>query len=82
MDSSTFTLWTDPFLIEGVSGSFLLLPYFIEISALNANSADPDQMPRSVASELGLHSLPMSLLWDARRKWVKVDLKRISAKSY
>ena len=30
-----------------------------------------DQMPRSVASDLDLHCLPMSLLWDARHKWVK-----------
>ena len=29
---------------------------------LLANSADLDQMPRNVASDLGLHSLPMTLL--------------------
>ena len=39
---------------------------FVEISELNANSVDPDQMPHSVAAELGLHGLPMSLLWAAR----------------
>ena len=27
-------------------------------------------MPRSTASDLGLHCLPTSLLWDARHKWV------------
>ena len=27
-----------------------------------ANSGDPDQMPHSVASDLGLHCLPMTLL--------------------
>ena len=37
----------------------------------NANSVDPDQMPHSAASDLGLHYLPMSLLWEARLKWVK-----------
>ena len=26
---------------------------------------------RSAASDLGLHCLPVSLLWDARHKWVK-----------
>ena len=31
----------------------------------------PDQMPHSVASDLGLHCLPMSPLRDARLKWVK-----------
>ena len=30
-----------------------------------ANSVDPDQTPRSAASDLGLHCLSMSLLWDA-----------------
>ena len=39
---------------------------------LNVNSADPDQTPRFVASDLGLHCLPMSLLWDARLKLVNI----------
>ena len=38
------------------------------------NSVDPDQMQHSVASGLGLHCLPMSLLWEARHKWVKKKL--------
>ena len=54
VDSSTITLWTGPFPAEGVSGLLLLLPYFINISVFNANSVDPDQTPRSVASDLGL----------------------------
>ena len=29
----------------------------MEIAKVNANSADPDQMPHSVASDLGLHCL-------------------------
>ena len=29
-------------------------------------------MPRSVVSDLGLQCLPMSLLWDARHKWVRM----------
>ena len=45
---------------------FLLLPCFIEIPVFNVNSVDPDQMPHYAASDLGLHCLPMSLLWDAR----------------
>ena len=40
---------------------------------LNANSEDPDQTPRYAASDLGIHCLPMSLLWDARLKWVKFE---------
>ena len=35
------------------------------------NSVDPDQMQHSAASGLGLHCLPMSLLWEARHKLVK-----------
>ena len=49
---------------------FLLLQSFVEISELHANSEDPDQTPRSVSSDLGLHCLSMSLLWDARLEWV------------
>ena len=48
----------------------LLLPCFIEIPVFNANSVDPDQTPRTASSDLGLHFLPMSHLWDARLKWV------------
>ena len=32
----------------------------------NANSVDPDQTPYPAASDLCLHCLPISLLWDAR----------------
>ena len=31
---------------------------FTELPVCNANSVDPDQTPRSVASDLGLHCLP------------------------
>ena len=31
-----------------------------EIPVLNANYVDPDQTPRSAASDLGLHCLPIS----------------------
>ena len=57
--------------MKEVSGWFLLLSCFVEISELNANIVDHDQMPHSVTSDLGLHSLPMSLLWAARLKQVK-----------
>ena len=69
MNSSTLTLQFGRvhFLYKGS----LLLSCFVEISKLNANSVDPDQISHSVASDLGLHCLPMSLLWDARLKWVK-----------
>ena len=44
---------------------YLALSHFIRMHILHANSVDPDQTPRSVASDLGLHCLPMSLLWEA-----------------
>ena len=47
-----------------VSGQFSLLSCFVEISEHYANSVHPDQTPHSGASVLGLHCLPMSLLWD------------------
>ena len=53
-----------------MSGQFSLLPCFIVMPVINANSVDPDQTQRSAASDLGLHCLQMSHLWDARHKWV------------
>ena len=38
---------------------------------LFANSGDPDQTPHSVASDLGLHCLPVTLLGVSRLQWVK-----------
>ena len=37
---------------------------------LFANSGDPDQMPRYVASDLGLHCLPITLLGVFRLQWI------------
>ena len=41
---------------------------------MQANSGDPDQTPHSVASDLGLHCLPMSHKKDTRHIWVKMYL--------
>ena len=38
---------------------------------LFANSGDPDQTPRSAASDLGLHCLPITLLGVSGLQWVK-----------
>ena len=38
---------------------------------LVANSGDPDQTPRSAASDLGLHGLPITLLGVSRLQWIK-----------
>ena len=40
---------------------------------LFGNSGDPDQMPHSAASDLGLHCLPVTLLGVSRLQWVKGD---------
>ena len=56
-----------------MSGKFLSLLCLIEIPVFNANSADPDQMPHSVESDLGLHCLPFTLVGVASLKWVKVS---------
>ena len=48
---------------------------------LNAKSLDSDQTPRSVESDLGLYCLTISLLWDARLKWINesqlISLRRV-----
>ena len=43
------------------------------IPLLKENFVDPDKMPHFAASEMGLHCLPMSFLWDTRHKWVKLQ---------
>ena len=62
IDSSTLSLWTDPFPAERCLVSFISSMF--NNNVFNANSVDPD---------LGLHCLPLSLLWDTRHKWVKTS---------
>ena len=66
---------------RGVSLVFVI-SCFEEISKLNANSLDPDQTPHIAASDLGLRCLPMSLLWDARRKGVRLPRPFIQSSLY
>ena len=42
------------------------------MAKLFANSGDPDQMPYFVASDLGMHCLPITLFGVFRLKWIKV----------
>ena len=42
------------------------------MAKLFANSGEPDQTPGSVASDLGLHCLPFTLLQVSRLQWVNV----------
>ena len=74
VDSSTVTCWTSPFVILGCQVYFHLFFFFLIYGfysifdgiILLANNVDPDQMPHYVASDLGLHCLPMTLLWFSR----------------
>ena len=58
--------------LRGVWSVFIAI--FIGKPVINANSVDPDQTLHSATSDLGLHCLPMSHLWDARHKWVKCKI--------
>ena len=40
------------------------------MAKLFANSGDPDQMPHSAESDLGLHCLPITLLWVSQLQWI------------
>ena len=68
LDPSLSSLW----------GVWLVFIITIEISILNANSADPDQTPHSATFDLGLLCLPMSLLWDPKDKWVNPAIEALS----
>ena len=50
---------------RGVTSILSLSLYFL-CEILLANNVDPDQMPDHVASELGVHCLPITLLWVSR----------------
>ena len=54
---STFIYWTSPFVILDMSGLFCRF-----YSIFDVNNVDPDQTPHHVASDLGLHCLPVTLL--------------------
>ena len=56
---------------KGCLVSFFFNIYSKFLYQLVANRVDPDQRPHSVVFDLGLHCLPMPLLWDTRHKWVK-----------
>ena len=47
------------------------------MAKLFANSGDPDQTPRSAASDLGLHCLPITLLRVSGLQWVKYGTTKL-----
>ena len=71
VDPSILINWTSPFPSLGVSGElFHFYSFSNRMILLLANREDPDQMPRSVASDLGLHCLPISQKRDTRLIWM------------
>ena len=47
------------------------------MAELFADSGNPDQMPRSAASDLGLHCLPVTHLGVSSLQWVNVWVSTI-----
>ena len=43
------------------------------MAKLLAKSGDPDQTPHFAAFDLGLHCLPVTLLWISRLQWVNAS---------
>ena len=61
VDSATVICWASPFVILGVSG--LLCRFYSNFNERSCKQTeDPDQTSHYVASDLGLHCLPMTLL--------------------
>ena len=58
-----------------VVGSYFSFVFKFWLKILEANSGNPDQTPRSAASDLGLHCLPVSHKKDARLLWVIVPIE-------
>ena len=71
--SSTVICWMRPFVIIGVSGLFSRFYSIFDWKIMLANNVDPDQMPHYVASDLGLHCLPMTLLRVSRKNGLKAE---------
>ena len=71
MPIGLFYLHSSDMSMSNIRGVWLVVFFIITClkkTAFNANSVDPDQTPRSAASDLGLHCLPISLLWNTRHK--------------
>ena len=60
-DPSILINWTSPFPGLGVSGILFLFYSILNRYFCLANSENPEQTPRSAASDLGLHCVPRSM---------------------
>ena len=68
MDYSTIICWMSSFVTLGVPGLFCCFYSIFDGKILLAKNVDPDQTPHYVASDLGLHCLPMTLLQVSREE--------------
>ena len=64
VDSSTVICWTSPLSFKRFQIYFVALILSL-MEILLANNVAPDQTPHYVASDLGLHCLPVTLLRDS-----------------
>ena len=71
MNSSIMNVGWDHYLFKGV----LYIKRFNEQCTFIANDVDPDQTPRSVASDLGLLCLLLFLFRDSSYEW---DMSRVT----
>ena len=82
VDSSTTALWTGLFPMAGCLVNihfYHILQKFLYLMQTVENSIRP---PRSAASDLGLHCLPLSILLHAKQKWVNVFYNAILAATW
>ena len=69
-----YARWNLSFLLFGMphfkEKGCQVIFYYLHVYSmyLMQHSVDPDQMPQSAVSDLGLHCSLMSFLWDARNK--------------
>ena len=77
MDFSIIICWTSPFVILGVLGLFYRFNFILDENPVS-DSVDSDQTPHYVASDLGLHCLPMTLLQVSRYEKIQVSIITIT----
>ena len=61
--------WKNQIFILGTYGYDIYIFLEKKMVKLFANSGEPDQTPRSAASDLGLHCLPVTLLRVSQLQW-------------
>ena len=64
VDSSTVLCWLRPFIILGMLDLYCHFYSAFYWKILSANNVDLDQIPQYVESDLDLHCLPMTHLWE------------------